>query len=116
MPWAGAMKTMVTGNAYIKAKVACTMQHASLSMMQGCQAGSLSALEEEISRSRCIAEPGTVSARQFKAGQRAHGMAGKRRYGRQAGQWGLAGFGGSCSLGGSALFQGTPARKLFKLL
>ena len=45
LPGTGAMKTMVTGNAFSKAKAACTMQHAPLSMMQGCQAGSLSALE-----------------------------------------------------------------------
>ena len=45
LPGAGAMKTMVTCNAFSKAKAACIMQHASLSMMQGCQAGSLSALE-----------------------------------------------------------------------
>ena len=38
------------------------------------------------------------------------GMAGRLSRG------GLVGFGGSCSLGGSALFQGTPLRKLFKLL
>lgn len=82
LPGAGAMKTMVTGNACSKAKAACTMQHASLSMMQGCQAGSLSSLEGN--------QPQLLYCRTWHCqrmtvqGSAAHGMAGKRRYVRQA--------------------------------
>lgn len=43
-------------------------------------------------------------------------MAGMRRNGNQVGQWEMAGFGVSCSQGGSALFQGTPEEHFTELL
>ena len=92
------------------------MQHAGRSIMHGCQSGSLSG-RKPVSAGRKSAAVAVllnlalaVQYSSCRAWLVSAGIAGRLSRG------GLSGFGGSCSLGGSALFQGTPVRKLFGLL